>query len=124
MFFVDITFHEKKIYLALNFVQVDEEDGIVCALIGISVLIFAGSIIGSNMFVFITGTFFGLLCGIKYMQKNTNKTVSRQTTSLTEEVKINSIKGPIYDEIKLNNNNSTDIDLSRNIAYEHTMMKL
>ena len=55
------------------------------------------------------------------MQKNTNKTISRQTTLLTE---INSIKGPIYDEIKLNNNNSTDIDLSRNIAYEHTMMKL
>ena len=58
------------------------------------------------------------------MQKNTNKTISRQTTLLTEEVKINSIKGPIYDEIKLNNNSSTDIDLSRNIAYEHTMMKL
>ena len=93
--FVDITFHEKKIYLALNFIQVDEEDGIVCAPIGISVLIFAGSIIGSNLFVFITGTFFGLLCGIKYMQKNTNKTISRQTTLLTEEDKINSIKGPI-----------------------------
>ena len=107
--------------MALNFIQVDEEDGIVCAPIGISVLIFAGSIIGSNLFVFITGTFFGLLCGIKYMQKNTNKTVSRQTTLLTE---INSIKGPIYDEIRLNNNNSTDIDLSRNIAYEHTMIKL
>ena len=47
--------------------QVDEEDEIVCATIGISVLIFAGSIIGSNLFVFITGTFFGLLCGIKYI---------------------------------------------------------
>ena len=46
--------------------QVDEEDGIVCATIGISVLIFAGSIIGSNLFVLITSTFFGLLCGIKY----------------------------------------------------------
>ena len=93
--------------------QVDKEDGIVCATIGISVLIFAGSIIGSNLFVFITGTFFGLLCGIKYMQKNTTKTVSMgQTTLLPEEDKIKSIKGPIYEEIKLNNNSSTVLILT------------
>ena len=47
-----------------------------------------------------------------------------QTTLLPEEDKIKSIKGPIYEKIKLNNNSSTDIDLSQNIAYEHTMMKL
>ena len=80
------------------------------------VTIFAVSVIGTFVITLIVGISLGLLCGIKYMQKKLNRTISDQNSHVPEETVVRSM-GPIYEEVKLENQTAT-IDLSRNIAYE------
>ena len=63
------------------------------------------------------GIVLGLLCGIKYMQKKLKKTNSKQCFHTPEENVMRSMKGPVYEEVELEDKTTT-IDLSQNIAYE------
>ena len=75
------------------------------------------SIIGSCIIAFIIGTILGVFCGVKYKQKSVRSTTSKENTSTREENSALSIKGPIYEELELEDKTAT-IDLSQNIAYE------
>ena len=88
------------------------------AQVTISVPVFAGSIFGSSAVSFITGIIIGLLCGIKYILKKVKKTILRQNISPPEDNPLNSIKGPVYEEVGLEEQTAS-IELSSNIAYEH-----
>ena len=68
----------------------------------------------SVMVTLFIGIILGLLCGIKYTQKNSN---SKQCFHTPEENAIRSMKGPVYEEVELEDK-TTNIDLSQNIAYE------
>ena len=59
----------------------------------------------------------GVFCGVKYKQKCVRSTTSKENTSTREENSALSIKGPIYEELELEDKTAT-IDLSQNIAYE------
>ena len=71
----------------------------------------------SIMVTLFIGIILGLLCGIKYMQNNLKKTKSKQCFHTPEENVMRSIKGPVYEEVELEDKTTT-IDLSQNIAYE------
>ena len=71
----------------------------------------------SIMVTFFIGIILGLLCGIKYMQNNLKKTNTKQCFHTPEENVMRSIKGPVYEEVELEDKTTT-IDLSQNIAYE------
>ena len=81
------------------------------------VTIFAVSVIGTLVITLIIGISLGLLCGIKFMQKKLNTTISDQNSHVPEENVERSMMGPIYEEVKLENEAAT-INLSQNIAYE------
>ena len=68
----------------------------------------------SVMVTLFIGIILGLLCGIKYMQKNSN---SKQCFHTRDENVMSSLKGPLYEEVELEDK-TTNIDLSQNIAYE------
>ena len=68
----------------------------------------------SVMVTFFIGIILGLLCGIKYMLKKTN---SKQCFHIPEENVMRAMKGPVYEEVELEDKTTT-IDLSQNIAYE------
>ena len=68
----------------------------------------------SIMVTLFIGIILGLLCGIKYMQNNSN---SKQCFYTPEENVMSSIKGPVYEEVELEDKTTT-IDISQNIAYE------
>ena len=68
----------------------------------------------SIMVTLFIGITLGLLCGIKYMQKNSN---SKQCFHTPDENVVRSMKGPVYEEVELEDK-TTNIDLSQNIAYE------
>ena len=68
------------------------------------------SAIGSSAMTFILG----LLCGMKYMPK---KIDSKQSIHISEENVMRPIKGPVYEEVELEDK-TTNIDLLQNIAYE------
>ena len=55
-----------------------------------------------------------MLCGLKCRQK---KSTSKQSIQVPEENLMRSIKGPIYEEVELEDKAAT-IDLSQNVAYE------
>ena len=78
------------------------------------VLVVAIIIIGSCVTAYIAGISSGLFCGLKYRQKKEKKTIS---SSIQEEKSIISTKGPIYEEVDLDDK-TANIDLSQNIAYE------
>ena len=61
---------------------------------------------------------FGLLYGMKYMQKWLKKTVFKQSIHIPEEKVMGYTKGPVDEEVELEYR-TTAIDLSKNIAYEH-----
>ena len=83
--------------------------------VSISVLVIAVAV-SATVILFI-GIILGLLCGIKYMQKNLKKTNSKQYFNTPEENVMRSMKGPVYEEVELEDK-TTNIDLSQNIAYE------
>ena len=55
-----------------------------------------------------------MLCGLKCRQK---KSISKQSIHVPEENLMRSIKGPIYEEVELEDKAAT-IDFSQNVAYE------
>ena len=79
------------------------------------VVIIPISVIGSFT-IFAIGIILGLVCGIKYMQKKLKKADSKEGLSVIDETELRSIKGPIYEELDLEDKVAT-IDLSQNIAY-------
>ena len=81
--------------------------------VSISVLVIAVAV--SIMVTLFIGIILGLLCGIKYMQKKLN--YSKQCIHTPEENVMRPMKGPVYEEVELEDKTTT-IDLSRNIAYE------
>ena len=62
----------------------------------------------SIMVALTIGITFGLLCGIKYMQK---KTTSKHSIRIPEENVVRAMKGPVYEEVKLEDKIES-IDLS------------
>ena len=80
--------------------------------ISISVLVIAVAV--STMATLFIGIILGLYCGIKYMQKKLN---SKQSIRIPDENEMRSMKGPVYEEVELEDKTTT-IDLSQNIAYE------
>ena len=81
--------------------------------IPVLVIAIAISVLGSSSMTFILG----LLCGIKYMQKRMKKSIFKQSFPIPEEKVEGSTKGPIYEEVELDDKKTT-IVLSENIAYE------
>ena len=81
--------------------------------IPVLVIAIAISVLGSSSMTFILG----LLCGIKYMQKRMKKSIFKQSFPIPEEKVKGSTKGPIYEEVELEDK-KTNIVLSENIAYE------
>ena len=79
--------------------------------VSISVLVIAVAV--SIMVTLFIGIILGLLCGIKYMQ---NK-LTKQCIHTPEENVMRPMKGPVYEEVELEDKTTT-IDLSQNIAYE------
>ena len=71
----------------------------------------------SIMVTLFIGIILGLLCGIKYMQNKIKKTNTKQCFHTPEENVMRSIKGPVYEEVELEDKTTT-IHLSQNIAYE------
>ena len=63
---------------------------------------------------FIIGIILGVLCGLKCRQK---KLISKQSIQVPEENLMRSMKGPVYEEVELEDKAAT-IDLSQNISYE------
>ena len=80
--------------------------------VSISLLVITVAV--SIMVALFIGIILGLLCGIKYIQKKLN---SKQSIRVPEENEIRSMKGPVYEEVELEDKMNT-IDLSQNIAYE------
>ena len=81
--------------------------------IPVLVIAIAISVLGSSSMTFILGLF----CGIKYMQKRMKKSIFKQSFPIPEEKVKGSMKGPIYEEVELEDK-KTNIVLSENIAYE------
>ena len=81
--------------------------------IHVLVIAIAISVLGSSSMTFILG----LLCGIKYMQKRMKKSIFKQSFPIPEEEVKGSTKGPVYEEVELEDK-KTNIILSENIAYE------
>ena len=71
------------------------------------------SVLVSSSMTFILG----LLCGMKYMQIRLKRIVFKQSFPIPEEKVKGSTKGPIYEEVELEDN-KINIILSKNIAYE------
>ena len=81
----------------------------IAVAVGVMVALFIGIILGA-------------LCGIKYMQKKLKKINSKRCIHTPEENVMRPInKGPVYEEVKLEDKTTT-IDLSQNIAYEQVKM--
>ena len=76
--------------------------------VSISVLVIAVAVSIVTIFI---GIMLGLLCG-----KHLKKTNSQKSIPVPEENILISMKGPIYEEVKLENETAA-IDLSQNIAY-------
>ena len=83
--------------------------------VSISVLVIAVAV--SIMVTLFIGIILGLLCDIKYMQKKIKKINSKQCIHTLEENVMRPMKGPVYEEVELEDKTTT-IDLSQNIAYE------
>ena len=81
----------------------------------ILLVIFGLCLIGSTTLAFIVGIILGVLCERKCRQK---KIISKQNIHISEENVMRSMKGPVYEEVELEDKTTT-IDLSQNIAYEH-----
>ena len=77
-------------------------------------IIVSVSVIGSSILTFIIGITLGVLCGMKCMQKIF---ISKQNIRVPEENLMRPMKGPIYEEVELEDK-ATTINLSQNIAYE------
>ena len=71
------------------------------------VIAVAASVIGTFVITLFIGIILGRLC----------KTNSKQNILVPEENVMGSMKGPVYEEVKLEDKTAT-IDLSQNIAYE------
>ena len=95
--------------------KVDKEEDKMPVQVSISVLVIAVAVAVSVIVTLFIGIVLGLLCGIKYMQKKSN---SKQCFHTPEENVMSSMKGPVYEEVELEDKTAT-IDLSQNIAYEH-----
>ena len=95
--------------------QVDTEHDNVPVQVSIPVLVIAIaiSVLVSSSMTFILG----LLCGVKYMEKRLQKTIFKQSFPIPEEKIKGSTKGPVYEEVELEDKKTT-IVLSKNIAYE------
>ena len=83
--------------------------------VSISVLVIA--VVVSITVTLLIGIILGLLCGIKYMQEKLKKTNSKQCFHIPEDNVMRYMKGPVYEEVELEDKTTT-IDLSQNIAYE------
>ena len=77
--------------------------------VSISVLVIAVAVSIATLFI---GIMLGLLCG-----KHLKKTISTKSIHPPVENIPISMKFPVYEEVKLENETAT-IDLSQNIAYE------
>ena len=102
----------ERVLLYFNSMKVDKEEDKMPVQVSISVLVIAVAV--SVMVTLFIGIVLGLLCGIKYMQKKSN---SKQCFHTPEENVMSSMKGPVYEEVELEDKTAT-IDLSQNIAYE------
>ena len=109
-----------RLSFVFNHIQVDTKENEVPPTL---VTTFAASVIGTFAIALIIGISLGLLCGIKYMQKRLNRTISDQNSHVPEENAMRSMKCPVYEEVKLENEAAT-IDLSQNIAYEQVKKTL
>ena len=74
------------------------------------VIAVAVSVIGTIVITLFIGIILGRLC----------KTNSKQNIPVPEENVMRSMKGPVYEEVELEDKTAT-IDLSQNIAYEQVM---
>ena len=80
------------------------------------VIAVAVSVIGTFVITLFIGIILVLLCGMKWMPKKLKKTKSKEKIDTPEENVMETIKGPIYEEVELIDETGI-IDFSQNIAY-------